>query len=112
MSTTRIRWPHCVAALDCGVNFIDTADVYGMGRSERLIAQLKRERKEEIVVATKGRTAPFRRIRRMATTRKLTRIYRRQSAESFHRLPRSGAAALPAYGRLLPAGVIWRDGPI
>jgi aryl-alcohol dehydrogenase-like predicted oxidoreductase len=41
------------AAVDCGVNFIDTADVYGMGRSERLIAQLKRERKEEIVIATK-----------------------------------------------------------
>ena len=36
------------------MNFIDTADVYGMGRSERLIAQLKRERKEEIVVATKA----------------------------------------------------------
>lgn len=41
-------------AIDCGVNFIDTADVYGMGRSERLIAQLKRERKEEIIVATKA----------------------------------------------------------
>jgi aryl-alcohol dehydrogenase-like predicted oxidoreductase len=46
-------------AIDCGVNFIDTADVYGMGRSERLIAQLKRERKEEIIVATKaGRRLP------------------------------------------------------
>ena len=42
------------AAIDCGVNFIDTADVYGMGRSERLIAQLKRDRKAEIVVATKA----------------------------------------------------------
>ena len=41
-------------AIDCGVNFIDTADVYGMGRSERLVAQLKRSRKEEIVVATKA----------------------------------------------------------
>ncbi|HEY3741294.1 MAG TPA: aldo/keto reductase [Bryobacteraceae bacterium] len=41
-------------AIDCGVNFIDTADVYGMGHSERLIAQLKRDRKEEIVVATKA----------------------------------------------------------
>jgi aryl-alcohol dehydrogenase-like predicted oxidoreductase len=41
-------------AIDCGVNFIDTADVYGMGRSERLIAQLKRDRKEEIVIATKA----------------------------------------------------------
>ena len=47
------------AAVDSGVNFIDTADVYGMGRSERLIAQLKRERKEQIVVATKaGRKLP------------------------------------------------------
>jgi aryl-alcohol dehydrogenase-like predicted oxidoreductase len=42
------------SAIDCGVNFIDTADVYGMGRSERLIAQLKRDRKEEIIVATKA----------------------------------------------------------
>jgi aryl-alcohol dehydrogenase-like predicted oxidoreductase len=42
------------AAIDCGVNFIDTADVYGDGRSERLIAQLKRERSEEIIVATKA----------------------------------------------------------
>jgi aryl-alcohol dehydrogenase-like predicted oxidoreductase len=42
------------SAIDSGVNFIDTADVYGMGRSERLVAQLKRERKEEIIVATKA----------------------------------------------------------
>jgi aryl-alcohol dehydrogenase-like predicted oxidoreductase len=46
-------------AIDCGVNFIDTADVYGNGRSERLIAQLKKTRKEEIIVATKaGRRLP------------------------------------------------------
>ncbi|HWB86878.1 MAG TPA: aldo/keto reductase [Bryobacteraceae bacterium] len=46
-------------AVDSGVNFIDTADVYGMGRSERLVAQLKRERREEIIVATKaGRRLP------------------------------------------------------
>ena len=48
-------------AIDCGVNFIDTADVYGSGRSERLIARLKKERKnkEEIIVATKaGRRLP------------------------------------------------------
>jgi aryl-alcohol dehydrogenase-like predicted oxidoreductase len=42
------------SAIDSGVNFIDTADVYGMGRSERLIAQLRRERSEPIVVATKA----------------------------------------------------------
>src|SRR4051812_34075306 len=31
-------------SIDIGVNFIDTADVYGDGRSERLVAQLKRDR--------------------------------------------------------------------
>jgi aryl-alcohol dehydrogenase-like predicted oxidoreductase len=41
-------------AIDLGVNFIDTADVYGDGRSERLIARLKRERSEPIYVATKA----------------------------------------------------------
>lgn len=41
-------------AIDLGVNFIDTADVYGDGRSERLVAQIKRERKEDIIVATKA----------------------------------------------------------
>lgn len=43
------------AAIDSGVNFIDTADVYGDGRSERLIAQLRRERSGETIwVATKA----------------------------------------------------------
>ena len=41
-------------AVDLGVNFIDTADVYGMGRSERLVARLRKERKETIYVATKA----------------------------------------------------------
>jgi aryl-alcohol dehydrogenase-like predicted oxidoreductase len=41
-------------AVDLGVNFFDTADVYGDGHSERLLAQLKRERREEIIVATKA----------------------------------------------------------
>jgi aryl-alcohol dehydrogenase-like predicted oxidoreductase len=42
-------------AVDRGVNFIDTADVYGDGRSEKLIAQLKAERpRDTIYVATKA----------------------------------------------------------
>ncbi len=41
-------------ALDLGVNFFDTADVYGDGHSERLIARLRRERKEPFYVATKA----------------------------------------------------------
>jgi len=48
------------AAIDAGVNFIDTADVYGDGRSERLVARLRAERPgEQIHVATKaGRRLP------------------------------------------------------
>src|SRR6266581_9601390 len=47
------------AALDGGVNFFDTADVYGDGRSERLLARLKKERKEKFYIATKaGRRLP------------------------------------------------------
>jgi aryl-alcohol dehydrogenase-like predicted oxidoreductase len=48
------------AAIDAGVNFIDTADVYGDGRSERLIARLRRERPSDgFFVATKaGRQLP------------------------------------------------------
>ena len=46
-------------AIDSGINFLDTADVYGNGRSHRLIGKLKKARKEEIIVATKvGRRLP------------------------------------------------------
>jgi aryl-alcohol dehydrogenase-like predicted oxidoreductase len=41
-------------ALDLGVNFFDTADVYGDGHSERLIARLRKERSEPFYVATKA----------------------------------------------------------
>src|SRR6266516_722205 len=42
------------AAVDAGVTFFDTADVYGDGRSERLIGRLLRERAgEPLTVATK-----------------------------------------------------------
>jgi aryl-alcohol dehydrogenase-like predicted oxidoreductase len=42
-------------SIDLGVNFIDTADVYGDGHSERLVAQVLRDRPgERIYVATKA----------------------------------------------------------
>jgi len=41
-------------AIDMGVNFIDTADVYGDGHSEQLIAGVRKARSEEIIVATKA----------------------------------------------------------
>ncbi|MGB9692748.1 MAG: aldo/keto reductase [Candidatus Sumerlaeaceae bacterium] len=44
------------AALDTGVNFIDTADVYGYGHSEELIGQVLAERghPEDVAIATKA----------------------------------------------------------
>ncbi len=41
-------------ALDVGVNFIDTADVYGAGRSEQLVARVLKGRRGQVIVSTKG----------------------------------------------------------
>lgn len=45
-------------AIDLGVNFIDTAEVYGEGRSEKIIGQVLNERSEQIYVATKTPPMP------------------------------------------------------
>src|SRR6266700_915176 len=41
-------------AIDLGVNFIDTADVYGDGHSVRLIAEVRKARSEQLIIATKA----------------------------------------------------------
>ncbi|HLT60256.1 MAG TPA: aldo/keto reductase [Microlunatus sp.] len=41
------------AALDAGITFIDTANVYGAGHSERVIARALAGRRDEVVIATK-----------------------------------------------------------
>lgn len=43
-----------LTSIDEGVNFIDTADVYGDGRSERLISKALKARQDEVYVATKA----------------------------------------------------------
>ncbi len=40
-------------ALDLGINFLDTADVYGMGHNEQLVGRAIRHRRDEVVLATK-----------------------------------------------------------
>ena len=40
-------------ALDIGVNFLDTANVYGVGHNESLIGSVLKERRNEMVLATK-----------------------------------------------------------
>ena len=41
------------AGLDAGINWIDTAEIYGNGRSEELVGEAVRDRRDEVVVATK-----------------------------------------------------------
>ena len=47
-------------ALDAGINFVDTADVYSAGESERIVGTALAERRDEVVLATKvhGRMGP------------------------------------------------------
>src|SRR5215475_15187699 len=41
------------AALDAGVNFLDTADIYGTGQSEEFLGQALKGRWDRVVIATK-----------------------------------------------------------
>lgn len=43
------------AALDAGINFLDTADMYSTGESERIVGQALEGRRDGVVLATKGR---------------------------------------------------------
>ena len=40
-------------ALDAGINFIDTADVYGAGESEEIVGRALKGRRDDVVLATK-----------------------------------------------------------
>jgi aryl-alcohol dehydrogenase-like predicted oxidoreductase len=40
-------------ALDCGINLLDTADIYGMGGNEELVGRAIRGRWNEVMLATK-----------------------------------------------------------
>lgn len=43
----------CHAALDAGINWIDTADIYGQHRAERIVGKVLKERRDDVIVATK-----------------------------------------------------------
>src|SRR5438445_4700158 len=42
------------AALDAGINFVDTADVYSAGESEEIVGKALRGRRDAVVLATKA----------------------------------------------------------
>src|ERR1700723_429091 len=41
------------AALDAGINFVDTADMYSRGESEEIVGQALRGQRDDVVLATK-----------------------------------------------------------
>ena len=48
-------------AIDAGINFIDTADIYSRGESEQIVGKALKNRRDEVVLATKfGLSTPSR----------------------------------------------------
>ena len=45
-------------ALDAGINFIDTADIYSNGESEEIVGEALKGRRDSVVLATKARGRP------------------------------------------------------
>src|ERR1700729_1486050 len=58
------------AALDAGINFVDTADVYSQGESEEIVGQALRGRREDVVLATKAHGAMGRDINMKGNSRR------------------------------------------
>jgi len=50
---TRVAGDILRRALDLGINLIDTAEIYGLGRSERIISSAIRDRRDDVFLATK-----------------------------------------------------------
>ena len=97
-------------ALDLGVNLFDTADVYGDGRSERLMARLRRERSGAISCRHQGRAAVRPACCLRVQPRKPDGFCGTQPAQSGDRGVRAGPAALPADRSILHARGIWHPG--
>ncbi|GAX43498.1 aldo/keto reductase [Tolypothrix sp. NIES-4075] len=49
-----------IAALETGVTFFDTAEVYGLGMSEEFLGQFMQQREQQVQIATKYGPAPWR----------------------------------------------------
>lgn len=58
------------AALDAGINFIDTADVYGNGESEEILAKALRGKRDDVVLATKCHLAMGSDLNRQGSSRR------------------------------------------
>ncbi len=100
-----------VAAVETGINFFDTAEVYGMGRAERFLGELTAQTTEPVVIATKFFPFPWR-VRRAAMKRALRLSLKRLGKESvdlyqihFPWPPRSPDFWVRALGEMVQAGL-------
>ncbi len=74
------------AALDAGVTLFDTANVYGAGHSERVLARALGARRKEVVIATKFSNVFDEKTRKVTGSDATPEGIRRQCEESLHRL--------------------------
>jgi aryl-alcohol dehydrogenase-like predicted oxidoreductase len=74
------------AALDLGVTFFDTANVYGAGHSERVLGRALAGRRDQVVIATKFGNLSDERTREMTGSDGTPDGVRRQLADSLRRL--------------------------
>ncbi len=49
-------------ALENGINFFDTADLYGLGHSEKIISKAFKNKRDKIILASKGGTLPHNKL--------------------------------------------------
>jgi len=100
-----------VAAVEAGINFFDTAEVYGMGRAERFLGELAAQATEPLVIATKFFPFPWR-VRKAAMKRALRLSLKRLGKKSvdlyqihFPWPPRSPDFWVRALGELAQEGL-------
>ena len=83
-------------ALDAGINFIDTADVYSRGESEEIVGKALRGRRDDVVLATKVHGTDGRRPNTQGNSRRwIIRAGRGQPAPAGDRLDRPLPGAPP-----------------
>ncbi len=99
-------------AVEEGINFFDTAEVYGMGRAERFLNEMSAQHAPSIVIATKFFPFPWR-VRRAAMRRALRQSLKRLGREQvdlyqihFPWPPRSTDFWVSTLGDLVQEGLV------
>ncbi len=82
-------------SIDSGVNFFDTADVYGLGLSEKRLSRILGEKRHDMIIATKGGVSWKKKGSKIITCRNMSAEYIRLAVEGS--LKRLRIDILPVY---------------